>query len=59
MAAVCPILTSGTNAINCIQHNCAFWDATYAKCGMLAGPERLQDAVDRLEQAINEIRVKI
>jgi hypothetical protein len=57
--AVCPILTNGTNAINCIEHNCAFWDATYGQCGMIAGPHRITAAFEQLQQAINEIKVKI
>jgi hypothetical protein len=58
VAAVCPILTTGTNAINCIEANCAFWDATYAHCAVVAGPQRISAAMEQLQQVINEIKVK-
>lgn len=59
MAAVCPILTTGTNAITCIEQNCAFWDATYTQCGVLSGPRRVSDSFEQLQQVINEIKVKM
>jgi hypothetical protein len=57
--AVCPLLTNGTNAINCIEHNCAMYDATYGKCAFVTGPQRISDACEQLQQVINEIKVKI
>ena len=55
---ICPLMSYAGNQVPCVREQCALWDKRDEVCGLLGGAIRVQDAVERLHMAINEIKVK-
>lgn len=59
MAVVCPIMSSGTQGVSCVEAKCALWDSLYSKCCHAAGAERMVAALNSLEMLIAEIKARM
>lgn len=55
---ICPLMSYAANQVSCVREQCAVWDSREEKCGFLAGGIRVQDSVQDLVMALNEIKVK-
>lgn len=55
---ICPLMSYAANQVPCVREQCAFWDTREEVCAHLAGPRRIEDAVERMISTLNEIKVK-
>ena len=53
---ICPLMTSGTTGVNCIEAKCAFWDTLYSKCCHASHSERLKDSLEQILSVLNDMR---
>lgn len=62
--AVCPIMSLRSSAskeaiVNCIESKCAFWDSIYNKCSQVSSSERLSEALEQLQMALNDMKARM
>ena len=55
---ICPLMSYAANQVQCVKEQCALWDDREEACGFLGGPRRIEDAIERLTMAANDIKVK-
>jgi len=56
---ICPILTTGNNAVPCIQDKCAFWEDLYKKCGYICDGDKIADSLDKILSTLNDMRSRM
>ncbi len=56
---ICPILTTGNNAVPCIQDKCAFWEDLYQKCGYICDGDKIADALGQVLSTLNDMKNKM
>jgi len=56
---ICPIMTSGTTGVNCLEARCAFWDNLYNKCCYAAHAERLNTALEQIMTILNDMKARL
>jgi hypothetical protein len=56
---ICPILTTGNNAVPCIQDKCAFWEELYQKCGYICDGDKVADAMSQMLNVLNDMKNKL
>lgn len=59
MAVVCPIMSSGTQGVSCVEAKCALWDSLYQKCSHASGSERVVASLASLEMLVAEIKARM
>ena len=55
---ICPLMSYAANQVSCVREQCAMWDERENKCGILGTAIRIQDSIQDLTYALNEIKVK-
>ncbi|MNS58272.1 hypothetical protein D3C72_911870 [compost metagenome] len=55
---ICPLMSYAANQVSCVREQCAWWDDRETKCGVLGIGIRVQDSIQDLTYALNEIKVK-
>lgn len=55
---ICPLMSYAANQVSCVREQCAMWDDRESKCGVLGTAIRIQDSIQDLTYALNEIKVK-
>lgn len=56
---ICPILTTGNNAVPCIHDKCAFWEDLYQKCGYICDGDKISDALAQMLSTLNDMKNKM
>ena len=55
---ICPLMSYAANQAPCVREQCAMWDERETRCGVLGTAIRIQDSIQDLTSALNEIKVK-
>jgi hypothetical protein len=62
--AICPVMSfrssfSKDAAVPCVSEKCAFWDDLYGKCGQIAQAERMADSMQRIQDKLHDMMIKM
>lgn len=56
---ICPLMTSGTTGVNCLEARCAFWDSLYGRCIYASHAERLSAALEKIMSILTDIKGRL
>jgi hypothetical protein len=61
---LCPVMSfrasfSKDAAVPCVTDKCAFWDDLYGKCGQISQAERLGDSLQRIQEKLHDMMIKM
>lgn len=61
---ICPVMSfrssfSKDAAVPCVTDRCAFWDDLYGKCGQISQAERTADALQRIQDKLHDLMIKM
>ena len=61
---ICPVMSFREsfvkeNAVPCVMDKCAFWDDLYGKCGQVSQAERMSDALQRIQEKLHDMMIKM
>lgn len=61
---ICPVMSFRTAftkeaAVVCVTDRCAFWDDLYGKCGQISQAERMADSMQRIQEKLHDMMIKM
>jgi len=56
---LCPIMSSGSTGVPCVQDKCALWDRIYDQCSYASAALRVVAALDHLNTTAMDIKSRL